>query len=88
MMRYTVTWRKDQKQKLARIWLASTDRRSVSAAADRIDRLLAENPQFVGDDFYGDFIVSVPPLVVVYTISREDRIAQVVSVYHEGAIGE
>jgi hypothetical protein len=87
-MRYTVTWRASKQQKLARIWLASTDRRAVSAAADQIDLILAADPELVAQDFYGDCIMTIPPLVVVYTISHDDRLVEVIEVYHQGRLGE
>jgi hypothetical protein len=86
MMRFNVTWRLDQKQKLVRIWLAASDRRAVSRSADRIEELLADNPVFSGTEFYGDLMLAVPPIGVIYKISIEDRIVEVVYVWHKDQI--
>src|SRR5687768_8847280 len=40
-MRFTVVWQRYAIDDLARVWLASTDRRGVTAAANCIDRELA-----------------------------------------------
>jgi hypothetical protein len=77
-----MTWRGETKRKLADVWLASDDRRAISAAADRVDALLANNPELVGEEFYGDFLIAVPPLSVVYSISTEDRVVEILDVYH------
>jgi len=87
-MRYTVTWQPAQKQKLARIWLDSPNRRDVTAAANRIETLLAESPATEGDDFYGDRILIDRPLGVIYSISEPDRLVEVFRVWHEAWIGE
>jgi hypothetical protein len=47
-MKYTVIWKPAAEQKLADIWLQSTDRQAVTDAADRIDRLLKYSPGTVG----------------------------------------
>lgn len=39
-MRYTVNWRSKAQDELARIWLRASNRRAVTDAANRIDRLL------------------------------------------------
>ena len=50
MKRYTVVWHQLAKDDLAKIWLAATDRRAVTSAADRIDVLLANNPAEHGSE--------------------------------------
>jgi hypothetical protein len=87
-MRYTVTWHSASQEKLARIWLAASNRRAVALAADEIEALLAESPETAGVDFYGDFMLTVPPLGVVYTVSHADRIVRVVHAWHADLIGE
>lgn len=45
-------------------------------------------PETAGVDFYGDYILAIPPLAIVYTISAADCIVQVIGVYHQGGLGE
>ncbi len=40
MTRYTVVWHDDARDELARLWLAASNRQSISDAANTIDREL------------------------------------------------
>jgi len=82
-MRFTVAWKPWAKERLAEIWIEATDRRSVSSAANEIDRLLRNDPQSRGesrDEF--SRILIVLPLAVVYEIHERDRMVSVLSVRH------
>ncbi len=80
-MRYTVARGEAALNEQANLWMAATDRGAVRTAADRIDRVLSRDAHLKGQGFYGDRLLVDPPLAVVFTVSRDDRVATVVSVY-------
>jgi hypothetical protein len=43
----------------------------------RVDAALRLNPEIKGVDFYGDRLLVVAPLAVVFMIREEDRIVEV-----------
>ena len=81
-MRFTVIWHPEAHDDLTSIWLNSADRKTITESVHRIDTALSEDPQFKGEEFYGDRIFVVSPLAVTYTMSTEDRIVQVLQVWH------
>ena len=50
---WTVVWKPSAEQHLAAIWLAAADRKAVTAAAHKIERMLATDPENVGQVRYG-----------------------------------
>jgi hypothetical protein len=74
-MRYTVTWHRDAQKELAETWLRASDRTSITQAV--VEGLLAESPGTVGEEFYGDRLLVVPPVAATYSIRSEDRIVEV-----------
>ncbi|HEV3143931.1 MAG TPA: hypothetical protein VGZ47_08620 [Gemmataceae bacterium] len=76
-MRFTVVWSKAAQDRLAEIWIAAANRRTITLAADQIDRLLAVSPLSIGTDFGDDRILSINPLSVVYTVSAPDCLVSV-----------
>ena len=81
-MRLTVTWHPSASDELAEIWLGATDRAAVTEAAATVDRLLAEDPQTKGEEFYGDRLLVVSPLAITFSVNETDRIVQVLQVWH------
>jgi hypothetical protein len=79
-MKYTVVWRQSALDDLAEIWLSELDRESVSLAANTVDRILLDDPQSKGDEFFGDWLLTVDRLDVTYTIVDADRIVRVLQV--------
>jgi hypothetical protein len=80
-MRFTVVWKREARDQLAEIWLASDNRNGVSNAANEIDRWLRNDPEQKGESRSGnDRIVMVPPLAVVFSVHEEDRIVRILSV--------
>jgi plasmid stabilization system protein ParE len=83
-MRYTVVWVPSAAQDLAAIWIEAEDRNAVTSAADRIDRLLREDPHRQGEPHYGSVrILLVPPLGIDFEVLEEDRLARVLTVWKE-----
>lgn len=71
-MRFTVVWSNTALDKLAKLWVQSANRNAVSLAQSLIDHLLRVDPGTRGKPFFGDRIVVVGPLHVLYTIDVMD----------------
>ena len=80
MTTYTVVWHQDALNELAEIWAAAAERATVTDSVVRIDRVFRFDPAVKGVDFYGDRLLVVVPLAVVYTIREQDRVVEVVGV--------
>ena len=79
-MIFTVLWRKQAMDELALVWMATADRPLLSDAVRRIDTALRLNPEIKGVYFYGDRLLVVSPLAVVFVIRDQDRIVEVLQV--------
>lgn len=75
-MIFSVMWRQQAIEELDRVWMATADRQRLSDAVSRIDAALRLNPEIKGVDFYGDRLLVVAPLAVVFMIREEDRIVE------------
>lgn len=80
-MRYTVTWKRAAELALTEIWLESTDRRTVTRLINQVDSVLKNRPEEVGEEFYGDRLLVLPPLHVVYAVNQIDRHVQIQQVW-------
>jgi hypothetical protein len=82
MNKFTVIWEKGAELALARLWLDNPRvRRDISQASDKIDHLLAINPQTCGEpssDRSRQFVQV--PLKVLFNVSDEDRVVRVIYV--------
>lgn len=76
-MKYMVIWLPDAQDQLAELWMNATDRNAVTQATHQIDQILAQDPSMAGEDFYGDRLLIVPPLQIVFAIRPEDLIVEV-----------
>jgi hypothetical protein len=77
-MKYTVLWTPRAERALADVWIAADDRKEVTAAASKIDVLLAKKPASVGDLRFDTVrTLLVPPLGVDYEVIEGDRIVYV-----------
>lgn len=81
MTRYTVTWNEYAVEDLARTWIESTDRQKLTHAVASIDASLMHDPLIKGIDFYGDRLLVIPPLAVVFAVRADDRIVEVLLVW-------
>ena len=78
-MRFKVTWNKAARRKLATLYLAATDKKRFSAAANRIDALLERDPLKVGAVRSGNRrLLHEDPLLVAYDVFLDDRRVEVI----------
>jgi len=80
-MRYTVEWLQKADDLLAKIWMAASDQQGVTDAANQIDPLLARDPSGQGTEFYGDWLMVVGPLHVVYSVDDDKRLVTVLHLW-------
>ena len=62
-MRFTATWHPSAEDELAEIWMRSAQTADVALAANATDQLLGSEPYAHGEEFYGDWLLVVLPLV-------------------------
>jgi len=73
-MKYTVCWKPLAEDQLAEIWLEASDRTVVTNASDEIERLLAIDPERLGQSRGGQKRVLVlPPIAVSYEVSPAEK---------------
>ena len=81
-MKHTVVWTIEAEQELAAIWLTAADRGLIAAAADFLDRQLAQSPAAVGESRPdGRRIAYQLPLGVGFEIIEDDCLVRVLSVW-------
>jgi len=80
-MPFTVVWLPAALRQLADIWNNATDRNAVTRAAGRVDVILRFDPETKGVDFYGDLLLAVPPLHIVYHVLADDMQVEVLQVW-------
>jgi hypothetical protein len=83
-MRHSVVWRDKALQRLAKVWMRATDKDAVNRAVNRADRLLATEPESRGRDYFGDRVLTVVPVWVLYAVRPDDRIVEVLDVGQPG----
>ena len=81
MRKFTVTWHNAAIDELASAWLDSTHRSVLAKAVTAIDDTLAHDPSTKGIDFYGDRLLVILPLAVVFAVNPEDRLVRVLAVW-------
>ena len=81
MIRYTVVWHDDALNQLAQIWMDASDRDSVTAATNAIDRQLADDASAKGTAVEGDLrLSSIPPLRVLFAVIEADRLVRILDI--------
>jgi plasmid stabilization system protein ParE len=80
-MSYTVVWTPAAEDQLAAVWMAAADPAAVTRATERAELLLANDPLAWGTEFYGDRLLTVGPLHIVYTVQPQARIVTVTMVW-------
>lgn len=81
-MIYTVVWAESAAAELAAIWLASTDRRLITALARENDEQLRVAPDASGESRGPDLrILIAGSLAVTYTVRPDDRLVKVLDAW-------
>lgn len=81
-MSYTVLWLPATEAEIAQLWIDAESRAAVAAAADAIDRMLAEKPLAIGESRdYCQRVLFVRPLAVKYQVSDNSRMVFVTNVW-------
>jgi hypothetical protein len=81
-MSYRVVWLPDAEAELTSIWLASSERDAVNAAASQLDALIRLKPTEVGESrSQGRRIIFVRPLAAIYRVILVTRVVEVVRVW-------
>lgn len=80
-MRYAVAWEDSALNALANVWMLASDRTAVEVASNLADRELARDPDLKGTYFYGDRMLYVAPLRVVYCVEPADMRVRVLTVW-------
>jgi hypothetical protein len=73
MIRYTVLWRKNVEDELARLWCDSPRRQDITAAADHIDAELSIDAHQKGTPLPGGKCITVAPLIAYFRVDDADR---------------
>ena len=79
-MRYTVVWVPRAAGTLANLWMKAPDRQSVADASNRLDVILADDPELKGKPLGRLWTRYEPPLAVLYEVIPDDRMVRVVSI--------
>ena len=80
-MRFTVSWDEAAEQSLAELFLDAGDRFEIRAAADWIDENLQTQPDRIGHYVHEGLLgLQRSPLKVLYSLSLEDRLVEVLGV--------
>jgi hypothetical protein len=80
-MRFTVVWSQTALDRLTDIWLLSTNRNAVTAAQHQVDQLLRVDPDTRGVPFFGDRLLAVAPIRVLFSIDVQDMMVRVHDVW-------
>ena len=79
-MRCTVTWVPTALNKLTDLYLYAPDRMTITQAANRIDQVLADDPDQKGQAFGANRILFQSPLAVTFAVYPDDRRVDVLEV--------
>ncbi len=80
-MKYTIVWRPSAVDQLLALWLETSDRQGLTAAADEIDPTLQNDPILRGETLAGSIrILLIEPLQVAYRVLEEDRTVVILSI--------
>lgn len=81
MTRYTVVWVQSVEDELVEIWLAASDRDAITSATYAVDRELRLDADSKGEELAeGLRSLNESPLRVIFTVSGDDRLVEVVRV--------
>jgi plasmid stabilization system protein ParE len=79
---YTVRWKRLALDQLTALWLDATDRASMTAAVDEIDRLLAMDPHRAGESRTENTrVLFEPPVGAFFDINDSSKVVEVLKVW-------
>ncbi len=79
-MKWTVGWSQSALDDLAAIWIVSSNRQAVTDAADKLELELRTDAHLKGEEYYGDRLLSEPPIGLAYTLFPADCRVEVIQV--------
>ena len=80
-MNYTVVWNPDAENDLAFAWMRAVDKQALSAAANRLEKLLGDDPLNLGESRAGITRIAFDgPVGVICDVSEPDRRVTVLAV--------
>ena len=79
-MRYTVIWLPDAETRLAALYNSAPDKQAFTAAANRIEVLLRDDPERHAEALGEFHTLTVEPVAVLFHIDPGDCMVRVVSV--------
>jgi hypothetical protein len=79
-MRYTVVWLPDAETLLAALYNSAPDKQSFTAAADRIEILLRDDPERHAEPQGKFYTLTVEPVAVLFHVDPGDCMVRVLSV--------
>jgi hypothetical protein len=80
-MRFHISSRPEAEDKLALIWMSAPDKQAVTRASHEAEQILAASPE-QGQEFYGDWLLDVPPLHVVYQYSPDNHLVTILDIWY------
>ena len=82
-MKFSVVWQPSAELALAKLWEKSRAQPSVTRASDRIEQVLKSFPERAGEELpdLQARVLFEGPLGVVFRVSMDDRLVQVLSVW-------
>lgn len=85
MMKFTGLWTPAAEQRLAAVWIDTTDRQSIVEAAAKIDSLLESSPLECGESRTGSLRIGfVSPLGFDFEVSPQEGRVYVLAVWKIG----
>jgi plasmid stabilization system protein ParE len=79
-VKWTVVWLPEAQDDLARLWLAATDQKAITQAADWIDKALRQKADKIGIQSLDGRFLEKSPLSVAYDIRPDDCLVRVLQV--------
>ena len=80
-MRFTVVWLPAAQDRLAELWVDSSERHAVSLAANTIDRSLGQDPYAAGESRSGNERICIElPLAALYRVIEADMKVEILDV--------
>ena len=79
-MRFTVTWLSVAESRLITLWMQAPDQQQFTEAANRIEKVLRDDPEGASTPLGKLNVYIDDPLAVLFHISPDDRIVRVIDV--------